>query len=58
MGLNFSFATLRDCDMVTVGCLNEWELREDMEIARAALEHRYPDLAGRSSPAKQDVLKN
>jgi len=58
VGLNFSFATLRDCDMVTVGCLNEWELREDMEIARAALDHRYPDLAGRSSPAKQDVLKN
>ena len=58
VGLNFSFATLRDCDMVTVGCLNEWELREDMEIARAALEHRYPNLAGRSSPAKQDLLKN
>ena len=58
VGLNFSFATLRDCDMVTVGCLNELELREDMEIARAALEHRYPDLAGRSSPAQQAVLKN
>lgn len=57
VGLNFSFATLRDCDMVTVGCLNEWELREDMEIARAALEHRMPDLARRASPAAQAVLK-
>lgn len=58
VGLNFSFATLRDCDMVTVGCLNEDEVREDIEIARAALERRVPTLAARSSPnVKQDVLK-
>lgn len=58
VGLNFSWATLRDCDMVTVGCLNEGELREDIEISRAALEHRMPELARRSSPnTKQDVLK-
>ena len=29
---------------------------EDIEIAAAALEHRFPDLAARSSPFRQGVL--
>ena len=57
VGLNFSFATLRDCDMVTVGCLNERELAEDIEIARAHFERRMPDLAARATPVAQAVLK-
>ena len=57
VGLNFSFATLRDCDMVTVGCLNEMELAEDIEIARAHFEHRMPNLAKRATPVAQAVLK-
>ena len=58
VGLNFSFATIRECDMVTVGCFNEAEAAEDIEIALAALERRQPDIAGRNSPAKgQAVLK-
>ncbi|MGN1122186.1 MAG: hypothetical protein ACI4RV_07445 [Eubacteriales bacterium] len=57
VGLNFSWATIRDCDMVTVGCFNEREAAEDIEISRAALERRTVNLAGRSSPvAKQAVL--
>ena len=58
VGLNFNWATIRDCDMVTVGCFNEAEAREDIEISFAALERRAPDLEGRASPAKdQAVLK-
>ena len=59
VGLNFSWATIRDCDMVTLGCFNEREAIEDIEISLAALERRAPELAGRNSPAKgQAVLKN
>ena len=42
VGLTFSFNAVRNIDMVTVGTLNARELTEDIEIARAALEHRYP----------------
>ena len=57
VGLNFSWATIRDCDMVTVGCFNEFEAREDIEISLAALEHRRACLARRSSPNKdQDAF--
>ncbi|MCL2003223.1 MAG: hypothetical protein FWG72_04360 [Oscillospiraceae bacterium] len=50
VGLNFSWATLRDCDMVTVGCFDEHEAAEVVEISRAALERRHPDLEKRQSP--------
>ena len=57
VGLNFSWATIRDCDMVTVGCFSEAEALEDIEISRAAFEHRAPNLAGRSSPVQnQDAF--
>ncbi len=58
VGLNFSWATIRDCDMVTLGCFNEAEAAEDVEISLAALERRMPKIVGRNSPAKeQAVLK-
>ncbi len=50
VGLNFSWATLRDCDMVTVGCFNENEAREDIEISLAALERRRAEIGRRASP--------
>ncbi|MGI5894116.1 MAG: hypothetical protein ACOX6P_05930 [Candidatus Merdivicinus sp.] len=50
VGLNFSWATLRDCDMVTVGCFNEREAAEDIEISLAALERRAPSIGARNSP--------
>ena len=56
VGLTFSFATLRPCDMVTVGCFSPEEAHEDVEIAMAALERRAPCLEGRSSPAKSDIM--
>ncbi len=56
VGLTFSYATLRPCDMVTVGCHTRGEVYEDIEIALAAIERRQPDLEGRGSPKKSDVM--
>ncbi|MCI8388564.1 MAG: hypothetical protein HFE63_08890 [Clostridiales bacterium] len=56
VGLNFNWAVLRDCDMITVGAGSEAEAREDIEISLAALERRAPDLAARSSPMAQKIL--
>ena len=50
VGLNFVWNTLRECDMVTVGCFTEAEVYEDIEISRAAIERRLPYMAKRSSP--------
>lgn len=55
VGLNFSWATIRDCDMVTIGCFDENEAIEDIEISLAALERRTPNLEKRSSPAKKQA---
>ena len=57
VGLSFSWATLRPCDMVTVGCLTPEEAAEDIEISLAALERRLPDLEGRGSPAKTAIMQ-
>ena len=56
VGLSFSFATLRPCDMVTVGAHTPEEVDEDAEIALAAIERRYPNLQRRSNPNKTAVL--
>jgi len=56
VGLSFSFATLRPCDMVTVGCFTPEEAHEDIEIGLAALERRAPNLEGRSSPNKTAAM--
>ncbi len=56
VGLNFSWSTIRSCDMVTVGTSSPTEAAEDIEISLAALEHRFPDLEARSSPFRQAVL--
>ena len=50
VGLNFAWNTLRDCDMVTVGCFTPAEVHEDVEISMAALERRFPNLERRASP--------
>ncbi|MCL2719515.1 MAG: hypothetical protein FWE14_12130 [Lachnospiraceae bacterium] len=55
IGLNFTWATLRKCDMVTVGCFDEHEAAEVIEISRAALEGRFPDLEKRQSPNQEQA---
>ncbi len=57
VGLNFSYATLRPCDMVTVGCLTPEEAVEDIEIGLAAIERRQPMIDGRSSPNKTPIMQ-
>jgi len=57
VGLTFNWNVLRPQDMITVGCINEHEVHEDVEISMAALEHRLPNLKARSSPAKQSIIK-
>lgn len=56
VGLNFSWATIRDCDMVTVGCFTENEVYEDCEISLASLERRRADIGHRSSPNQARAL--
>jgi len=56
VGLNFVYNTIRPCDMVTLGAHNAREVHEDVEIALAAIERRWPDLDGRGSPAEQAAL--
>ena len=56
VGITFSYATIRPCDMVTVGCFTPEEAREDIEIGLAAIERRQPNLEGRSSPNKTAVM--
>ena len=56
VGISYSYATLRECDMVTVGCFHPNEVHEDVEIGLAAIERRRPDLEGRGSPNKTAAL--
>jgi len=56
VGLTFSYATLRPCDMVTVGCFTPDEVHEDIEIGLAAIDRRAPEIEGRSSPSKQAAM--
>ena len=56
VGITFSFATLRPCDMVTVGAHTPDEVHQDVEIALAALERRFPDMGHRASPNQTPVL--
>ncbi len=57
IGFNFVWNTLRDCDMVTVGCTDAEEVLEDIEYSLAALERRAPEIGRRASPnMKQDAF--
>lgn len=57
VGLNFVWNTIREQDMVTVGCTNADEAWEDIEISRAAIERRFPNIGKRNSPnVKQDAF--
>lgn len=56
VGLSFSYSTLREKDMVTVGAHTVQEVHEDVEIALAAIERRFPDIGARNSPKSTEVL--
>lgn len=56
VGLNFVFNTIRDKDMVCIGCHTPGEVEEDVEFALAAMERRAPDISSRCSPLQTDVV--
>lgn len=56
VGLNFSWATIRPCDMVTVGTSTPREAAECIEISLAALEGRRAELERRATPSKGTIL--
>lgn len=56
VGITYNFATIREQDMVTIGAHTVDEVHEDVEIAFAALERRYPKMGSRNSPNKTEVL--
>jgi len=57
IGLTFNWNVLRAQDMITAGCVNEYEVHENVEISLAAFEKRLPNLEGRSSPVKTSIIK-
>lgn len=57
VGITFNYTVLRDCDMVTVGCLTPGEALEDIEIGMAAIERRPPALADRGSPFRTAIIR-
>jgi hypothetical protein len=57
VGLTFNWSVLRQQDMITVGCISEHEVHEDVEISLAALERRLPKIEGRSSPGKTSIIR-
>ncbi len=57
VGLAFSWSTIRDCDMVTVGAMTPDEAREDIELSLSILERRAPRLELQRTRSKQLVEK-
>ena len=59
VGMNFTWSTIRDRDMIVTGCHTPDEVHEVVEISHAAFEHRFPVIGMRSSPdLNQAVLKH
>ncbi len=57
VGLNFVYNTIREQDMVCIGCFDTKEAAEDIEYARAAIERRLPDIKPRSSPFNSSIIE-
>ena len=53
VGLNFVWNTIREKDMVAVGCMTPEEVHEVAEYSLAALEHRFPNVEGRMHQYKK-----
>lgn len=55
-GLAFVWNTIRDTDMVTVGTMSTYEAEEIIEISRALLDQRTPDVALQTTRSKKSLL--
>jgi hypothetical protein len=58
VGLAFSWATLREQDLVCVGCYRPDEARECIEISRSVLERRAPRVDLQTTRSKASVMEN
>ncbi len=54
-GLAFAWSTIRPQDMVATGCMSPDEAREVIEISRAVLEHRCPEVVLQKTRSKDSV---
>ena len=57
VGLAFVWATLRDCDMVTIGTTTPDEAREVVELSLGFLERRAPAVALQETRSKRSLRK-
>ncbi len=57
VGLPFSWATIRPCDLVAVGTTTADEAREVLEISRACLENRQANVELQITRSKQSLIK-
>lgn len=55
VGLAFSWATIRECDMVCVGTMTPDEAREVIEISLSVLERRSPDVELQTTRSKKSI---
>ena len=55
VGLRFVWNGIRECDLVTVGTMSPYEAAEVVEISRACLEGREPDLSLQFTRSKQTL---
>ena len=56
VGLAFSWSTIREQDLVAVGCLTADEAKEVVEISRAVLERRVPNMDLQVTRSKKSVM--
>lgn len=56
VGLNFAYNTIREQDMVAIGCFTPGEAEEDVEYGLAAIERRLPLVASRKSPVMTSAV--
>jgi len=57
VGLAFVWATLRDCDMVTIGTTTPDEVREVAELSLGFLNRRTPAIELQETPSKKSLKK-
>jgi len=55
VGLAFNWATLRDKDMVCIGCFTPDEAKEVIDISLSIMEHRSPEVKLQETRSKSSV---
>lgn len=55
-GLAFVWNTLRDCDMVTLGCMSPYEAEESIELSLAYLEKRKAEVDLQYTRSKRSLV--